>query len=499
MSVRRDIVANYFGAGWAALMNVAFLPAFVRVLGLEGFGLIGFFTLLQSTLALLDFGLSPAVSRSFARANQSLVERQLAHDLLRSSEVFIFAVATALACGFAWIAPWLADEWFQGRHLDRVELISSLRVMGVVVGARLLENVYRGGLVGLQQQVRLNGVGAFVATLRGPGALLVLAHVVPSVNGYFCWQLAVSGVSILLLARVTRRSLGAALRPPRFDAIALRGLGKFAGKVLVVAALGLLLTQIDKILLSRLLDLHAFGLYSFGVAIAQTPLGLVGPVAQAFFPRFSAMIARGEEDGLKQAYHACSQIVSVLLGSATVIVVVFGEHLLTAWTRDGNLATQSYGFIVLLSLGSMLNGLMTVPYFLQMASGWLGLLIRTNLIAILLVIPALILVVPRYGPTGAAAVWLALNLGYSVVMLPAMHKSLLRGELAVWWKKDVLLPVGVAACVGLACGAGARLVTLPFLQWLALAASVAAVLLGAASMAPALRRTLFGSGPLGHD
>ncbi len=45
----------------------------------------------------------------------------------------------------------------------------------------------------------------------------------------------------------------------------------------------------------------------------------------------------------------------------------------------------------------------------------------------------------------------------------------------------------------------ARLVTLPFLQWLALAASVAAVLLGAASMAPALRRTLFGSGPLGHD
>ncbi len=499
MSVRRDIAANYFGTSWAAVMNLAFLPAFVRILGLEGFGVIGFFTLLQSSLVLLDFGFSPALSRRFACETQSAVERQRAHDLLRSSEVAIAAVAVTLVFAVAWISPWLADEWLQGRLLDKAELISSLRVMGAVVGARLLENLYRGALIGLHQQVGLNGIGAAVATLRGPGALLVLAYIAPDLNVYFGWQLAVSGISILLLARLTRRSLGAMARPPRFDIGALRGLVRFAGGVTVVASLGFLLTQIDKILLSRLLDLHEFGLYSFGVTIAQAPLGFVGPVAQAFFPRFSAMITRGDEEGFRQAYHACSQIVSVLLGSATVILVVFGEQLLAAWTRDSNLATRSYGFIALLSLGSMLNGLMTVPYFVQLASGWLGLLVRANIVAILLVIPALVLVVPRYGPTGAAAVWLCLNLGYAIFMPPIMHKRMLRGELAAWWKMDVLLPIGIAACIGLACGTGASLVASRSLSWLVVGASAAAVLIGAAAVAPAMRQTLLRVSPLGYD
>ncbi|KOR31756.1 hypothetical protein TI05_11605 [Achromatium sp. WMS3] len=38
-------------------MSLAFIPLYIKFLGIESFGLIGFFTTLQSIFALLDLGL----------------------------------------------------------------------------------------------------------------------------------------------------------------------------------------------------------------------------------------------------------------------------------------------------------------------------------------------------------------------------------------------------------------------------------------------------------
>ena len=65
--VRRNIVANIAGKGWAALLSLAVLPAYVHFLGIEAFGLIGFFLSLMAILSLLDLGLGTALNRQFAQ------------------------------------------------------------------------------------------------------------------------------------------------------------------------------------------------------------------------------------------------------------------------------------------------------------------------------------------------------------------------------------------------------------------------------------------------
>ena len=48
MSLKRNVIANYLGQGWKALMELAFIPIYIKYLGIEAYGVIGIFALLQS-------------------------------------------------------------------------------------------------------------------------------------------------------------------------------------------------------------------------------------------------------------------------------------------------------------------------------------------------------------------------------------------------------------------------------------------------------------------
>ena len=54
MSVKRNVIANYFGQGWRAALSLLLLPVYLQLLGLEAFGLIGVFTMLQNWLILVE-------------------------------------------------------------------------------------------------------------------------------------------------------------------------------------------------------------------------------------------------------------------------------------------------------------------------------------------------------------------------------------------------------------------------------------------------------------
>ena len=67
MSLRRNVLANYLGQGWRAIMSLAFVPVYIKYLGIEAYGLIGIFVMLQAWLTLLDMGMKPALAREMAR------------------------------------------------------------------------------------------------------------------------------------------------------------------------------------------------------------------------------------------------------------------------------------------------------------------------------------------------------------------------------------------------------------------------------------------------
>jgi len=52
-----------------------------------------------------------------------------------------------------------------------------------------------------------------------------------------------------------------------------------------VTFLAILLTQLDKVLLSRLLSLESFGYYTLAATVAGVLYMVIGPITSAFYPR----------------------------------------------------------------------------------------------------------------------------------------------------------------------------------------------------------------------
>lgn len=449
MSLKKNVIANYLGQGWSALMGLAFVPLYIKYLGMESYGLIGLFAMLQTWLTLFDMGMTPTLSREMSRFTAGAYTAQAIRDLLRSLELLCIGIAFMIALGVWAASDWLASDWLRAEILPVTSVAQAFAIMGVVTALRFVEGLYRGAIVGLQRQVLLNTINSLLATLRGLGAVVLLAYVSPTIWAFFLWQGALSLLTVAIFAIVLYRALPPTTIKPRFSQTALEGIWRFAAGMMATTFLSLLLMQVDKVILSRMLSLEAFGRYTLAGVVAGALYSITGPIVEAYYPHMTKLVTRKDESELVAVYHRGSQVVSVLVGSAAMMLILFGQRLVALWTGNLILAHDVAPLVALLALGTLIHSLMHIPYMLQLAHGWTSFGVNINVVAVIVLVPAILWSTPRYGAIGAAWIWVILNCGYMFISLYFMHKRLLPQEKWRWYILDTFLPIGAAAIVSL--------------------------------------------------
>ena len=490
MELKKNVLANYLGQGWRVLMSVAFIPLFIKYLGIEAYGLIGIFFMLQAWLGLLDMGMRPALGREMARLTGGGLRVQFIWDLLRTIEFIGIALAVVIAVGIWASSNWFAVYWVTANNLPVDVVTRAFAVMGIVIALSFIESIYVGCIVGLQRQVLLSAVASIMATLRGLGAVGVLAWVSPSIEAFFIWQGVISFVSAAIFAGLVYRLLPTSSGRACFSRAALIGIWRFAAGMMLITLLSLLLHQVDKVLLSRLLTLEVFGYYVLAGVMVGAVYTLGGPIATAFFPRFTELATRGDEHALCTTYHLGAQLVTVFLGSAAIVLMIFGDRVLLLWTSDQVLTSHVAPLVVVLALGALLQGLMWMPFHLQIAHGWTTLTIKISSVAVAVLVPTILWIVPVHGAIGAACAWMILSAGYLPLFIHLMHQRLLPTEKWRWYREDIGIPLFAATAT-----AGLCRWLMPedqgrFGEFCVLLASSGCVLIMAALAAPLVRNQL---------
>jgi len=117
-SLKANVAANLAGNAWIALLQVVCLPIYVHILGVEAYGLIGFFAAVQTLVRVLDFGLGHTLNREMARysVQQSDLAAE-ARDFLRTFAVIYGVVGVGIGVVLAALAPVLASEFITARSL----------------------------------------------------------------------------------------------------------------------------------------------------------------------------------------------------------------------------------------------------------------------------------------------------------------------------------------------------------------------------------------------
>lgn len=447
-STRLNIAANYFGQGWAALMAVAFLPSYVHYLGVEAYGLIGLFAVIQAMVMVLDMGTGPTLNREMVRFALGNTGPQYIRNLLRSMEFICIGFAMLFVCAVWAVSGYLSREWLQAGNLPPSEVALVLVLMALAAGMRLCEGVYRGSLYGLEQQIWYNVTYSVLSTLRYAGALAVLVFVSPTLQAFFVWQAATSLLTILLLSIRVYRSLPATKLPGNFSLDALTSIRRFAAGMMGIAFLTMLFLQMDKLLLSRLVSLQDLGYYSLAATAANVMFMMVIPIAQAVYPRVVKLSADEDKRILAGLYHKTAQFVTVLTASASLVLCFFSEGVIYAWSGSEDLVKAISPILSVLVMGSFLNGLSYLPAQVQIAHGSTGFLVKLNACSLLAFVPMLLVAVPAYGVRGAAWCWVIVNAIYLIWVSGSIHSRISdeRAGRSYHWT-DMVLPTLTAAFV----------------------------------------------------
>ena len=445
--VRRNIIANVAGRGWSALLSLAVVPVYIHFLGIEAYGLIGFFLSLTAILSLLDLGLGTALNRQFAQYSAQSGKAREMRDLLRTLEIIYWLIGIAIGATMAALAPAIAAYWIKPQHLSRETVTQVLAMMGIALACQWPRALYTGGLMGMQRQVAFNLLSSITGGVNSIGGVLIVWLISPTIQAFITWYMAASLVDTLLTGLLLWRSLPKAPAPPAFSKKLLAGIWRFAAGMTGISLMAVILTQLDKMILVKVLPLDAFGYYSFASRVAGG-IFLTGPICAAFFPRFSQLLLINDWQQLARLYHRGCQLLAVLVLPLAVVLALFSYEFLLLWTRDRSIAENSYLALSLLTAGSALNALASMPHVLQLAWGWTRLSLIANTAAALLLAPFIYLMSVKYRGVGAAIVWVIFNALYLVVVQHFMHRRLLRGELMRWYRLDIGRPLLAAAALG---------------------------------------------------
>ena len=361
-------------------------------------------------------------------------------------------------------------------------------LMGAALAFQWPAVLYNGGLMGLQKQVLQNIITALFATLRNIGMILVLNFISPTIQAFFIWHICITILQTCVFAIFFWKSLPKTKTPASFDKKILSRIWKFAAGVSGISLIGLIFSNLDKIILSKLLSLEMFGYYSLAVLVANSLYHLVSPVFSTFFPHFSQLIALKKEEELKPFYHLGSQLLTVLVCPVAIFVIFFSKEILLFWTRNEKTVLETHQLVTILMISTVLNALLQIPYALQLAYGWTKLAFYQSLLGLIILGPLLFFATKYFQAVGAAYIWLLLNLGNFFISVPIMHKKILLQEKWTWYLQDIALPIAsVFAIISLTkcfCPMNANI----YIEFALLMAMLLLAYITAALVAPLIRK-----------
>lgn len=430
-SLKINLISNFFGSSITALMQIAVMPIYLHYLGVDGFGLIGVFATLAGVALIFDMGLTPALTRELAAVSVIEEEKNKSRIILRTLEVIYFSFAIVCFFPIFFSAPLLATSWLKIQYLPVFMVEKSLQLMVVQLFFQLLISFYTGAFIGLQRQPLMNIINTLMIAIRFIGVIPFIMLKNDKILIFFGWHALITFVHLFVIVFFLWRIMpkGESI----FDISVFYRVKQYAYNMLGVTIVSLLLTNLDKIVLSRLLSLEEFGFYMLAWSISSILIRPAGVVMNVWLPKMVQQFTLNDISSLSQTYLMGSRLVVCLVMPFAAMLVFFPSEFLFVYLGKNSYPDALPYVLVMLSIGSACNAFMHIPYALTLAANWPKFALYQNIIACFILLPLSVMSVLFYGLIAGGLAWLMINVGYILFSIYAIHRKLLVGILKEWY------------------------------------------------------------------
>jgi O-antigen/teichoic acid export membrane protein len=423
------------------LIGIVLVPVYVRLIGVESYGLVAFYGTLAGSLVLLDLGLSTSVSRQLARMRVDGSEIQSQTDLLYSVEIIYWITAVSAGLLVITLAQPISAFWVKSNTLPVPVIKKTVIIMGVLIAFQFPTSVYNGALTGLQKQELYALINIAFSTLKAIGVILVLKYVSATVETYFTWQVAVTLLFTIVFRYYAWHSLSTHKVKRTFSKKQLKSIWRFAAGMTGISLVTFFLTQVDKIVVSKYVTLDFVGYYNLAFMLAGSISQFISPFQPVVFPKFSQLIATGHTNELANLYHKSCRWVSVIVFPIGFGLIFFARNILLLWTKNEVLTLNTAPILQVFVVGTLCNSMLVIPYYYMLAKGITKFPLYQNTIASIILTPTLFWLTGKYGAFGASFVWVTINAFALAISIPLIHNFYFKGQLKKWYLNDVIVPL----------------------------------------------------------
>jgi O-antigen/teichoic acid export membrane protein len=438
-SIKHNVLANYAAQIYTSVIGIVMAPVYLTFMGVEAYGLIGFFTMMTAWFQLLDMGLTPTIARETARFRGGAIGVATLRALLRALEAIFAAVSLVGAAVLVLLSNQIAVHWLNVKSLPIEQVAYAVMLMGLAVPLRWMSGLYRGVINGFEHQVWLSAYNIAIATARFVGVLIVFVTFGASPVYFFIYQLVVAVIELAGLVVAAYRLVQHVEAPrEKFSWTPLTGNLAFSLTIAFSATAWVAVMQTDKLVLSRILPLAQYGVFSIAVVAAAAINAANAPFNQALLPRLTKLVAENDEAGVAALYKTATQTVCVLMVPAVAMLAFFAEPILRAWTGNAQIAHKAAPILRLYAIGNGCVSLNSFAYYIQYAKGDLRLHFVGQILLLVLLIPAYVFGATYYGGLGTGVAWAAANGLYALLWTPVVHSRMFEGHHWQWVTRDVL-------------------------------------------------------------
>jgi O-antigen/teichoic acid export membrane protein len=405
----KNALANLTGNLLGPLIGVVMTPFYLHTIGLEGLGLVGFMTMTMTVFNIFIAGASKTYQRDLAKARESAP--QDLHALLHGGIIGSCVLGILLAGLILFVGLWFPELIQQKSSIDPEIIRHCVYLIAPFLGLNVISGIQLNALQALRDQVWPNLVSAASSVVVAFVGWISLSHLARVDIYYLCQLLGSLALCVAYSMRsrkarqatpsgTTRRSLGA-VWGEKFNES-----GRVSLILIIHEGLGMVIWQLDRLLITSLLPLTSLGSYNLGANPARLVGVFTGPVSTVTFPELCALstdssprVKLGEYSG------RVTFILTLLLSSAIVALGSSGRQLLETWLGRGKVPDGAEDVLLYLSVGYFLLAIAGTFYSITVAYGQVGYGVYKN-VGALIVMPALgYVLVDHLGIAGAALMW----------------------------------------------------------------------------------------------
>jgi len=441
ISIKKNIIANYIGQAYVMILGIVITPLYLKYMGAEQYGLIGFFIILQMWLNLLDAGLSSTLGREVAYARGAENGFLHFHKILKSFEaIFLFLAIINIIVIYNYNNV-IATNWLNSTTLDIKTISYCIFLMGIMISLRWFVTLYKSGLNGFEDQVWINKINILFSSFKYIGSLLIIIFISSNIEVFFKYQFMIGAIELIIYTArfyfnlkkkdVPRDIFG-------FNWRILRKILPFSTSIAYTTILWTIIMQLDKLVLSGILSLSNYGYFSIVVLVASSIIALSTPIFLAVIPKMTKLFSENKLVELIDMYKTMTLFTTWIIMSISLTIFSFSKEIMYILTGDISAAIWSSDILSWYVLGYGIYVLGSFQYYLQNIFGNLKLYNKGLSIGTIFYVPVMFFISKNYEVVDLAIFWFIFTIIWFVVFTSIVHNKFLPKFNFIWLKKDIL-------------------------------------------------------------